>query len=480
MPAYSYSLGAKCMSEFTGMTLTMLFGNGMLANEMLPSTKGHGMGYLAVAIGFGLAFGVCIAWFGFISAHLNPAMLFFLALVGRLSWTDFLALSCADFAGAFLGACLVYVFYLPHFGFSLPQTSNGSESAIFVEGFVAMERNAGRLASAFGPASRMPTGTTLMGEMKSFLRLPVDDHFLEGRQSRRGHDSVLLAKMEQKHKRRSHITHTAPSTQLKYFRSNSINVATLMHERDSKDVVPPDDYDALRHSVHVGGLLHTHDKNEFANSPNGATNAVSFESPGEEVVIVAPDNHENNHNIQQDEEDQKLPEPSAQEVKYTEGHEAALQADEHAKLAVFATRPAIFNRPYNFLQEGIATMVLVLGAEMYNLRREMQVEVTGFAFEDGPYVKAIFVSLYIALLVLALGGPTGLAANPARDLGPRLAHQLLPIAGKGPSEWAYGLVAPGLGPMAGAAVGAAIFKGMEVLYNSVEIIELAADGGVEL
>ena len=61
--SYKYPLGAKVLSEFVGTALTILFGESIIANELLPSTKGHGMGYLAVAIGFGLAFGVNIAWF---------------------------------------------------------------------------------------------------------------------------------------------------------------------------------------------------------------------------------------------------------------------------------------------------------------------------------------------------------------------------------------------------------------------------------
>jgi glycerol uptake facilitator-like aquaporin len=57
MSSYVYPLGAKVLSEFVGMTLTIFFGESIIANELLPSTKGHGMGFLAVAIGFGLAFG---------------------------------------------------------------------------------------------------------------------------------------------------------------------------------------------------------------------------------------------------------------------------------------------------------------------------------------------------------------------------------------------------------------------------------------
>ena len=70
MTNYTYPLAAKVISEFVAMTLTIFLGESILANELLNSTKGHGMGILAVSIGFGLAFGVNIAWFGFISGTL--------------------------------------------------------------------------------------------------------------------------------------------------------------------------------------------------------------------------------------------------------------------------------------------------------------------------------------------------------------------------------------------------------------------------
>mmetsp|Transcript_47909 Transcript_47909/g.88861 ORF Transcript_47909/g.88861 Transcript_47909/m.88861 type:complete len:88 (-) Transcript_47909:473-736(-) len=65
-----YSLAAKFASEAIGMCLTIFMGEAIIANELLPSTKGHAMGYLPVALGFGFAFGCNIAWFGFISGTL--------------------------------------------------------------------------------------------------------------------------------------------------------------------------------------------------------------------------------------------------------------------------------------------------------------------------------------------------------------------------------------------------------------------------
>lgn len=75
------------------------------------------------------------------------------------------------------------------------------------------------------------------------------------------------------------------------------------------------------------------------------------------------------------------------------------------------------------------------------------------------------------MLILGPGGVTGLAANPARDLGPRLAHFVLPIAGKGSSEWNYGISVPILGPYSGAVVGAGLFMLMEKLFDAVESSE---------
>ncbi len=109
-------------------------------------------------------------------------------------------------------------------------------------------------------------------------------------------------------------------------------------------------------------------------------------------------------------------------------------ADPGVKLAVFSTGPEIRSYGWNFLTEVIGTFVLVFVIIMF-----------------GPSPSGLG-PLAVALLVvgigLSLGGPTGYAINPARDLGPRIAHAVLPIRGKGSSDWAYSWV-----PVAGPAVG---------------------------
>jgi glycerol uptake facilitator protein len=122
---------------------------------------------------------------------------------------------------------------------------------------------------------------------------------------------------------------------------------------------------------------------------------------------------------------------------------------EAAKLSVFSTIPAIRRRLLNLLTEIIATFVLVFG-------------VLAILANAGP-VQSGVAPLLIGLLVwgigLSLGAPTGYAINPARDLGPRLAHALLPIPGKGSSDWGYSWV-PVVGPLIGGAIGAAAYVGL--------------------
>jgi glycerol uptake facilitator protein len=115
--------------------------------------------------------------------------------------------------------------------------------------------------------------------------------------------------------------------------------------------------------------------------------------------------------------------------------------DKAAKLAVFCTGPAIKHTPSNFLSEFIGTFVLVFSL--------LGVAQTKSAPGFGPLIAA-FVILVIGL---CLGGTTGYAINPARDLGPRIAHAILPIAGKGDSDWGYAWI-PVIAPICGGICGA--------------------------
>ncbi len=120
--------------------------------------------------------------------------------------------------------------------------------------------------------------------------------------------------------------------------------------------------------------------------------------------------------------------------------------DKALKLAVFCTAPNIRNLPLNLISEIIGTFVLVFVI---------------FAFgQPGSKAPADLGALPVGLLVvvigLSLGGTTGYAINPARDLGPRIVHAILPIPGKGGSDWAYSWV-PVVGPLIGGALAAIVY-----------------------
>ncbi|WP_326789007.1 MIP/aquaporin family protein [Streptomyces sp. NBC_00151] len=120
-------------------------------------------------------------------------------------------------------------------------------------------------------------------------------------------------------------------------------------------------------------------------------------------------------------------------------------------LGIFSTRPEIDNPVQNLITEIIATAALML--PILGLVGGGK-HVAGIGAAGLP---VLLISFLVVGIGLSLGGPTGYAINPARDLGPRLAHTLLPIPNKGTSEWRYSWI-PVVGPIAGAAVGAGIYN----------------------
>ena len=120
------------------------------------------------------------------------------------------------------------------------------------------------------------------------------------------------------------------------------------------------------------------------------------------------------------------------------------------KLGIFCTGPAIRRLVPNLLTETIATAALISIGLTFGSKA---VSETGLPAGFGPFLWGLLVWG----IGLSLGGPTGYAINPARDFGPRLAHAILPIAGKGGSDWRYAPV-PILGPLLGAGVAAGFLK----------------------
>ena len=127
--------------------------------------------------------------------------------------------------------------------------------------------------------------------------------------------------------------------------------------------------------------------------------------------------------------------------------------DKGIKLAVFCTGPAIRNYSQNLLCEIIATVMLIFPIFVM-FSKNIGAMSPGY----GPYM----VALLVFALGASLGGTTGYALNPARDLGPRIAHAICPIAGKGDSDWSYSWV-PVVGPMIGGAIAFVLSKSLGLL-----------------
>jgi glycerol uptake facilitator protein len=122
----------------------------------------------------------------------------------------------------------------------------------------------------------------------------------------------------------------------------------------------------------------------------------------------------------------------------------AATPDQAIKRSVFCTGPAIRSGGANFMTELLASFVFILAV----------LQLTGSDTKLGS-IDALPVALIVLGIGLCLGGPTGYAINPARDLGPRLMHTILPIQGKGDSDWAYAWV-PGFAPVVGGVLAALV------------------------
>ncbi|MBA4853976.1 MIP/aquaporin family protein [Emticicia sp. BO119] len=126
----------------------------------------------------------------------------------------------------------------------------------------------------------------------------------------------------------------------------------------------------------------------------------------------------------------------------------SITEDKGAKLGIFATAPAVRHTTGNILSEVIGTIVLILASSSFYSTPE-----SGY----GP----LLVGFLVWSIGLSLGGPTGYAINPARDFGPRIAHAILPISGKGANDWGYAWI-PIVGPIIGGVIAALLMNAFHV------------------
>ena len=133
--------------------------------------------------------------------------------------------------------------------------------------------------------------------------------------------------------------------------------------------------------------------------------------------------------------------------------------DQGLKLAVFCTAPNIRNLPLNVVSETIGTFVLVFMIFCFGQPHSLAPATVG----------ALPVALLIVVIGLSLGGTTGYAINPARDLGPRIVHAILPVPGKGGSDWEYSWV-PVVGPLIGGAAAAIVYN---IAFTNFIVLKIA-------
>lgn len=145
------------------------------------------------------------------------------------------------------------------------------------------------------------------------------------------------------------------------------------------------------------------------------------------------------------------------------GNHWAATDDADGKLACFSTGPAIRSPMWNFVTEAIGTAMLLIG--ILGLGEQVHKglgEGAGLAL-SGAGMSGFLVGMLVLSIGLSLGGPTGYAINPARDLGPRIMHQLLPIPDKRDSDWGYAWI-PVVGPIVGGVLGAVIYNVVAGMY----------------
>lgn len=471
------------------MCFAIFLGTSVVANELLPNTKGHGMGYFGTVMGFSFAFVISSAFFGTISAELNPAMFFYLVIRGKIGWEEFVVGSVADFLGAFMGALLTYLFWASHF-WTVPLPQDKDPVSRLINGPPdALSNDAARFASAFGTDSTKDQDKSLINELASFgdkivNGAPAILDEVNSTESEDGHEQIGLDMDEEEKGKdelevRQQITFTPSDKRL---RSTSVDIilekmeVERIHRATASCAFDGNFYSAFSPEIETlySSISHdsanSFDSNTFESSHGETRQTQKSNDPirkksSKHLRFKLPKVNEMTKKMRNSiSKTIRLKQKKDIEVIRDAAFEAAIRADQSAKLSIFATRPAKYNRVANFLQEMTSTFFLIFGIQMIDLRlkyNKIEAECTS------PYTKAILIAFYVVALSLGLGGVTGLAINPARDIGPRLAHSILPIAGKGSSEWHYAYI-PLVAPMVGAAIAAGIMMWMEDMFDSEE------------
>ncbi|KAI7837871.1 hypothetical protein COHA_008358 [Chlorella ohadii] len=499
----SYSLAAQCGSEIIATCFTIYLGESIIANELLPKTKGSRMGWLAVSLGFGMSFGVVIFMFGYISAHLNPATCLALWVIGKIPFTHFLALSGAEFAGAFLGACLVFLHYLPHFN-TLPEPPASTTDELLLRSRDALSpealniasydtRQRGRMADRGGAGLKTGLAQAIKDIKFYFAEVPAppQEHkdLVEvalGASELKSGAEEAVGRLRRRSVQVCDVHRRLQDMSLEEFKEKLHLTAGGLHRAASINLAELDTVTGGAEARAAGGAAaaaagEAADQIGQSASAGGELDAASAggqlsagAKPGGSSVGRGDSSQEAPGGWGGGDQKSRLANAAKSFRTAYQAHldkfgskqqqlyDAAIVADQNAKLSIFATRPAIYTPVFNFVCELMCTAALVFGAlMMYERRQHISGDFRGL-FQA---VEGFFIGFFVFVCILGLGGPTGIAANPARDMGPRVAHALLPIAGKGRSEFFYSWV-PFVAPFAGGAIAGGFYLAVQLMNQS--------------
>ncbi len=413
---------------------------------------------------------------GYISAHMNPAVCLALVILGKMDGVEFAAAVGGEFLGAFLGAVLVWLHFLPHFktvptpysttadslllkGDTVSQTALGIASYnVRAEDVAARKRGLGDIAHAFEDIKYYLKDTFHLND-------PVDKHaqLVE----------VALGPDETKNGSTT-VTIDGKENVLNRIRRRSVQVCDVHRRLKNIDIqefkammLGPE----LYKSSSMVRSPSTNMRTSASHSNNGTVgwNSSAGDLAGSTTTSInvnAADAGTTSSTQQQQQlpvdNDGVSPMLEQRQQHLDKLYEAAVVADRNVKLSIFCTRPAIYSPLFNFICEFLCTTALIYGALMIYARRDLLYgpERSLYRSEEG-----IWIAFFVFLCILGLGGPTGIAANPARDFSPRVAHFLLPIPGKGKSEFYYSWI-PFFAPFVGGCAAAGLYHATQLLNNS--------------
>ncbi|KAI7837031.1 hypothetical protein COHA_009108 [Chlorella ohadii] len=427
--------------------MTMCLAVGSVANALLPRTKGEGMGLLPIALSVGLGIGLPIGIFFRTSAFFNPGILMAVTVRGGVPAGDFFALLAAEIVGYFAGAVVLWAFYLPHLNAAV-QLPPADEIDRLLRDPAVLNDTALMNASYTLQAPHVTS-------QQSFWRFALQD--LKEELGRAYSARKVADPFRTCPKELDAACDTAGASLSR--RGSHAQLQQLGTTAAGPQQQPPQQQQAAAWSGAADG--------GGAVKAQGLQAAAAAEEGGLKQAWggLSPAGSEDEAGIPS----QATARTFAERLQAdpgplrSRGHLAAAlcKARQDVLLSVFVTRPAVWSPLLNFVQEFVAMTIMATAALLLFESSRFQGQDTGGLW---PTQLGLLIGLLNTAMILSLGGATGPAINPARDLGPRLAFHILPIPGKGCTEWHYAWV-PFLGGMAGGAAAGGLVSAVSKLLG---------------